>query len=89
MAIGSLIEVVIGLLLIMGAVNLLRSGSQRLILAGHWAIVVLWFVTFLAWSFLRPGSETLSFLFNSILGAFHMNSFPIMVILILRAHHAR
>jgi hypothetical protein len=50
---------------------------------------VLWFVGVIAESALRPGGVTLSGLFNFMLFAFHMNIFPIMVILILRARHAR
>jgi hypothetical protein len=75
--------------LIIGAIYLLRSGSQRLILAGHWAVVGLWFLEVVAETALGPVRVTLWGLFNFMLFAFHMNIFPIMVILVLRAHHAR
>ena len=83
------LAVVIGLLLIVGAISLLRSGTTQLILAGHWAMIVLWLLTFIAGFMIRPGSESVALLFNSLLHAFSTNFFPIMVILILRAHRMR
>jgi len=84
-----LIEIPIDLMLIIGAVSLLRSGSQRLILIGQWGMVIWWFVVFIAVRIMRWESLTLSLAFDAIQNAFYSNVLPIMVILILRAHRRR
>src|SRR5881394_322265 len=61
--ITSVIEILMGLLLIIGAVTLLRDGSQRLIVAGQWGTVISWFAIFIVGYMMRPSNFTLSLAF--------------------------
>jgi hypothetical protein len=85
-AILSLVEILMGLVLIIGAVTLLRSGWQRLILAGQWGVVISWFAALVAGYIMQPAHLTLALAFDAFLQAFYQNILPIMVILVMRAY---
>src|SRR3954463_15606017 len=74
-AIASVIQLIIGLTLIIGAIQLLRRGSQRLILLGLWAIILFWIVIFFVFTILRSGQE--QFFFTSIFYGIQINLLPI------------
>ncbi len=88
-AITLLTQIAVGLLVILGAIQLLRNRSQRLLLIGQWAMVVLWLLVFFAGWIIQRQGPTLSYLFDSVFDTFYSNVFPIMVILILRVHRLR
>ena len=85
-AILSLMEVLMGLVLIIGAITVLRSGRQRLILVGQWGMLVSWFAALIAGYIMQPAHLTLALAFEVLEQAFYANLVPIMVVLILRAH---
>jgi hypothetical protein len=87
--IASAIAIMIGVVMIIGAIRLLHRGSQRLILVGHWALIIFWITAFSIGTFLRSSSETFSMLFSSIIYGVQFNLFPVTVILILRAARTR
>src|SRR5947208_1099157 len=64
--IHSIIQVLICVLVIVGAIRLLQRGSRRLILAGHWTLIISWSIAFSIGTFLRADSERWSMTFSSI-----------------------
>lgn len=83
--IDSVIEVLVGIVLIIGAVQLLARGARRLIAVGLAGMIVLWFAASGIAVILRPASFTGSMLLGSIVFAITQNIFPVAAILLLRA----
>jgi len=76
--------------LVVGAIVLLRSGSYQLLVWGSWTLLILWAVEIVStWFLLSPNLRSYSMFIYSFLYDAQNYFFPLLVILVLRAHHLR
>ena len=88
-AISFLITFVIAAALITGATICLKGGKYRLIVWGSWSLLVLWPIGVVITWVANPGRLSMSMFISTVFYGAEIYIFPLLVILVLRAHRLR